>query len=196
MSTIHYVLILDKSGSMQQLKKEVISSFNEQVEMIRKMRENNPENDIRITLCVFNDLVEFRYLFESIEKLQKIRGKDYQPMSCTALFDAIGITFLKLQETVVAGEKVFVAIFTDGLENASTTYSNRDIRHKLNQAEKDGWMVKFFCRYEDSNYYQERLNLSKNQVFDVSLDANGLKVMESEIMFSIGKLSNSKNTPK
>ena len=35
--TIHYVLILDQSGSMAQLKQEVILSFNEQVDMILKL---------------------------------------------------------------------------------------------------------------------------------------------------------------
>jgi len=35
--TIHYALILDQSGSMNDLKNEVISSFNEQIDSIRKI---------------------------------------------------------------------------------------------------------------------------------------------------------------
>ncbi len=56
-NTIHYVLILDQSGSMSNLKKEVILSFNEQVDMILKLKKGEPESNIKLTLCTFNDVV-------------------------------------------------------------------------------------------------------------------------------------------
>ena len=69
---IHYALILDQSGSMQCLKEEVISSFNEQVEAIKKLQQNNPDSEIKFTLCTFNDEIEYKFIARSIDELKKL----------------------------------------------------------------------------------------------------------------------------
>jgi hypothetical protein len=190
--TIHYALILDQSGSMQQLRQEVISSFNEQAEMIFKLQKTEPEVEIKITLCTFNDEVSFKYIAQKIDLLKKLTTADYQPDSCTALYDAIGITMLKVNEIKQLNDQVFLAIFTDGLENASTIYTAKDISHKLKKAEKDGWEVKFFCRYEDSIHYKQDLDLSPDLQFCLSLNEDGIKAMENEVMYRINRMVKSK----
>lgn len=179
--TIHYALILDQSGSMQHLKNEVISSFNEQVEMILKLKNNNPEVDIKVTLCIFNDTVDFKYTYQNIDNLIKLEPNDYRPDSCTALYDAMGISFMKVKENIQPDDKVFFAIFTDGLENASIDYTAKDIQYKIKKAEKDGWEIKFFCRYEDASFYRNNLNLIQNHICNISMNEPGMKVMESQI---------------
>jgi hypothetical protein len=190
--TIHYALILDQSGSMHHLKQEVISSFNEQVELIFKLQKNEPEVEITITLCIFNDEICFQYIAKNIDQLQKLTATDYQPNSCTALYDAIGITMLKLNEIKQPEEQVFLAIFTDGLENASKEYTASDIRHKLKKVEKDGWEVKFFCRYEDIVHYKRDLDLSDNMQICLSLNEDGFKAMENQVFYSLEKMIKSK----
>lgn len=190
--TIHYVLILDQSGSMQQLRQEVISSFNEQAEMIFKLQKNEQEVEIKITLCTFNDEVSFKYIAQNIDLLKKLTKADYQPDSFTALYDAIGITMLKVNEIMQPNDQVFLAIFTDGLENASTNYTAKDISHKLKKAEKDGWEVKFFCRYEDSHRYKQELDLSQDLQICFSLNEDGIKAMENEVMYRINRMVKSK----
>lgn len=184
-NTIHYVLILDQSGSMNDLKQEVITSFNEQVDMIQKLMLSDPESLIKLTLCVFNDTVEFKFLEQSIDKISKITSKDYRPFSFTALYDAIGQSFVKITEIIEPKDQVFFAIFTDGLENASKIYTSGDINYKINMAEKNGWNIKFFCRYEDTSFYKKQLNLSDKNLLNVTLDTEGFKVMESEIKYSL-----------
>ncbi len=186
--TIHYALILDQSGSMQDLKKEVISSFNEQVEMILRLQKTEQDVEIKITLCTFNDEVTFNCVAQNINVLKRMKPNDYQPNSCTALYDAIGITMFKINEIKQPEDQVFLAIFTDGLENASKEYTASDIRHKLKKVEKDGWEVKFFCRYEDSHQYQKDLDLSPDIQFCLSLNEDGMKAMENEILYRIDKL--------
>lgn len=191
-NTIHYALILDQSGSMQHLKSKVISSFNEQAEMIFKLQKKEPEVDIKITLCIFNDEVNFKYISQNCDQLKKLTSSDYQPDSCTALYDAIGITILKVKEIKQTNDQVFLAVFTDGLENASTDYTAKDIRHKLKEADKKGWEVKFFCRYEDRDHYKHDLDLSDDIQFCFSLNEEGFKTMENEVLYEIGKMINSK----
>ena len=187
-NTIHYVLILDQSGSMSDLKKEVILSFNEQVDMILKLKKEEPESNINLTLCAFNDSVDFKFIDQNVDLIKKLTDADYQPDCCTALYDAIGASFVKITELSEPGDQVFFAIFTDGLENASKHYRAEDIKFKLNQAEKNGWDVKFFCRYEDKLIYQSRLNLSEKYLVGITLDKVGLEVMDDEIRYSLSEM--------
>ena len=186
-NTIHYVLILDQSGSMSDLKKEVILSFNEHVDMILKLKREEPKANIKLTLCAFNDVIDFKFIDQNIDLIKKMTDDDYQPDCCTALYDAIGASFVKISELIKSDDQVFFAIFTDGLENASKHYRAEDIKFKLDIAEKNGWDVKFFCRYEDELFYQSRLMLKKKNVVGISLDKAGMKVMESEINFRLIK---------
>jgi hypothetical protein len=124
--------------------------------------------------------------------LQKLTSTDYQPNSCTALYDAIGITMLKVNEIMQPIDQVFLAIFTDGLENASKEFNASDIRHKLKMVEKEGWEVKFFCRYEDKIHYKHELDLSDKMQFCLSLNEDGLKAMENQISYSIKEMVKSK----
>lgn len=188
MNTIQYVLILDQSGSMQDLKKEVILSFNEQVDMILKLKREEPDSIIKLTLCTFNDSIDFKFIAQTVDQIKKLTDADYQPDCCTALYDAIGASFVKISELIESGDQVFFAIFTDGLENASKHYRAEDIKFKLKQAEKHGWEVKFFCRYEDKLFYRSRLNLSEKYVVGITLDKVGFEVMENQAMYKIKRM--------
>lgn len=184
-NTIHYVLILDQSGSMNDLKKEVISSYNEQVDMILRLKNEEPEAHIKLTLCVFNHRVDLKFLAQEMDQVKKLTVEDYNPDSFTALFDAIGSTFVTITELVQPGDQVFIAIFTDGLENASKNYTAGDINLKISVAEKLGWNVRFFCRYEDRIFYQQKFHLPDNSIVGLSMDQAGFNVMDNEIHFRI-----------
>ena len=95
---------------------------------------------------------------------------------------------MKITELSEPGDQVFFAIFTDGLENASKHYRAEDIQFKLEVAEKNGWDVKFFCRYEDKLFYQSRLNLSEKLVVAITLDKAGLEVMENQVMYRMQEM--------
>jgi hypothetical protein len=195
-NTLHYILILDKSGSMAQLKQEVILSFNEQIDMILKLARNEPNSLIKLTVCFFNDTIEFKFIAKSIDQIKRLTLENYQPDSFTALYDAIGVSFVKISELVEPGDQVFFAIFTDGLENASKFYSAEDIKYKINNAEKSGWEIKFFCRYEDRQFYKSRLKIDDEAMFSVSLDQEGFKVMEDQVRFKLSDMINKQKNQK
>ena len=193
---IHYAFILDQSGSMYSLKQEVVSSYNEQVEAIKKLKKSNPDSEIKFTMCTFNDEIEFRFISKSTDELKKIKPDEYQPNSCTALYDAIGLTFMKTRNHIKPGDQVFFAIFTDGLENASTDFTAKDIQKMLAQADEKGWQVKFFCRNENNLFYKQHLGISDRQMMNVSLNEAGLKAMENEIFYCIRGLAENQKTRK
>jgi hypothetical protein len=156
--------------------------------MILKLKKQEPESNIKLTLCTFNDSINFKFIAQNVDLIKKLTEADYQPDCCTALYDAIGASFVKITELSEPGDQVFFAIFTDGLENASKHYRAEDIKFKLEQAEKQGWDVKFFCRYEDKLFYQSRLNLSEKYVVGITLDKVGLEVMENQVMYRMKKM--------
>ena len=195
-STIHYAFILDQSGSMQSLKKEVVSSYNEQVEAIRKIKKDNPDAEIKFTMCTFNDEINFRLVNQNIVELKKIKPNDYQPNSCTALYDAIGLTFMKISKHIKSNDQVFFVIFTDGLENASTDFNANEIQKILAQANEKGWKVKFFCRDEDNLFYKHHLGISDRQMMNISLNEAGLKAMEGEVCYCLNEMVNRQKTDK
>jgi hypothetical protein len=190
---IHYAFILDQSGSMEPIKKEVVASFNEQVEAVKKLKRKNPDSTIKFTLCVFNDEIEFRFISQDIAEINKIGPGEYQPNSCTALYDAIGLTYMKTRKHIKSNDQVFFVIFTDGLENASTDYKAEDIQKFLARASEKRWQVKFFCGDEDNLFYKQQLGFSDSQVMPVSLNEAGLKTMETEICYCLSQMV---NTPK
>jgi hypothetical protein len=189
-NTIHYAFILDQSGSMQSLKQEVVSSYNEQVEAIKKLKKSNPDSEIKFTLCVFNDVIEFRFTNKQIDKLKPLKSHQYKPDSCTALYDALGTTLKKVNEQAIPDDKVFVAIFTDGLENASTDFSSKDLRKLLAQAEEKKWEIRFFCQQAENLFYKSHLGIADNQMMNISLNEAGFKVMENEITYCLSQMVN------
>lgn len=179
---IHYVLILDRSGSMQDIKPVVIKSFNEQVEMIRNLQEKQPEVKIKVSLCSFNDAIKVHYLGKKAEELGKLTYEDYLPDSMTALYDAIGYTFHRVTEGVKSHHKVFFAVFTDGLENSSKEYTAENVSRIIEQCGMKGWEFRFFCRYEERLLYKTRLHLSDSSLFSMTMNEVGFKEMNDNVM--------------
>ncbi len=181
-NVIHYVLILDKSGSMQDIKPVVIKSFNEQVDLIRKLQSEQPEAKIRVSLCSFNDAVQFHFLGTKAGNLERLTSRDYQPGSVTALYDAIGQTWHRVTAEAKAHHKLFFAVFTDGLENASTEFTAEMVSEIIERCGAKGWEFRFFCRYEERLLYKTRFNLPDKSICSMSLNEEGFREMNSEVM--------------
>ena len=180
-NVIHYVLILDKSGSMRDIKSLAISSFNEQIDRIRKIKAANPDVEVRITLTTFNDEIRQNAFCQDIDHLKKLSAVTYQPDSMTALYDAVGITYRKMSDVVLAHEKVVFAVFTDGLENASKEFTAEDVSRIIEESDKKGWDFSFYCRYEDKLHYRTQLNIPDENLVSMSLNEEGFNLMANEL---------------
>src|SRR5437870_3683304 len=126
---IEIICIWDRSGSMQSLASDAIGGFNS---FLEKEQKNSP--DSRLTLVLFHDYWEIVQDGAKITAVEPLNEKSYVPDRCTALYDAIGDTVnsvsQRLEKTAPEDRpsKVLVAIFTDGLENASVKYSSKQIQ--------------------------------------------------------------------
>lgn len=124
---IFHVLILDKSGSMQDVKKETINGFNEQIQTIKKLQDRFTSQKHNVTLATFNDDYCLNYLCEPSATAEELNDSTYTPNSGTALLDGIVFTINNVKEEIkkrglIDKYKVLVTILTDGEENSSKEY--------------------------------------------------------------------------
>jgi uncharacterized protein YegL len=119
----YVVMVLDKSGSMWSSMDQARNHFNEQVQIIK---DSTKEQDISVSLCMFNQDLDYKYFNKDLNSLKQLTDIDYYPRGMTALYDAIGCTVNKMQrELKDLGEdhvSVLFFIITDGLENRSKVF--------------------------------------------------------------------------
>ena len=118
------VMILDKSGSMSGLETDTIGGYNAFLE-----KQKTANGKAIVSTVLFNDGVTVLYDRLPLEQVPAMTEKDYSVDGCTALLDAMGETIHRIRkvqknlpEEQHPDKTVFV-ITTDGLENASRTYT-------------------------------------------------------------------------
>jgi uncharacterized protein YegL len=126
------VVIMDRSGSMQDVADDAVGGFNSFLQL-----QQIVPGEAFLTLVMFNN--EHHTLINriDIQHVKPLTKKDYVPEGTTALLDAVGFTIdtlgTRLYNTKEEDrpEKVIVAILTDGYENASREFNNAAIKNKV-----------------------------------------------------------------
>ena len=123
------VFILDQSGSMAPLVNDTIGGFNSMIE-----KQKKEEGECLVSAVLFDNESKVLYDRVSIQKVGAMTDNDYSPRGCTALLDAMGGAIHHIgnvhkyaREEDIPEKTVFV-ITTDGMENASRTYSADKVR--------------------------------------------------------------------
>lgn len=111
------LIILDESGSMQSIKKEAIDSVNETVQTIRSAEKKNENQEHFVSLVTFNDDVKTVYDCVPAKEVKELTSETYHPDCCTALYDAMGMSFNVIRSKVGEDDRVLVTVVTDGYEN-------------------------------------------------------------------------------
>lgn len=139
------IFILDRSGSMSHLVKDVIGGFNSMIENQKK-----EEGEAYVTTVLFDSEYEILHNHINIKEVQPITSYDYWARGTTALMDAIGTTIDRVGERLFytpeeeRPEKVIIIINTDGAENASKKYNKTRIKEMIQHQEgKYNWMFMF-----------------------------------------------------
>lgn len=161
----YYQLILDSSGSMSSCQLATQNGFNEQVQMIKSMQEKFPEQEIRVSLTVFNH--EIKHQFDTVDpkKVKELNEATYVPSGSTALLDAIGDSIhrmrVQVDKEVEKDEATVVfVILTDGYENASTRFNYDQIKSMITDLEAtDNWTFTFLGADIDAMATAGQLNI-------------------------------------
>lgn len=151
---IELIIVLDESGSMDNIKDKTIKSING---LLDEQRTAGPTN---VTIVKFSNIPQAIVCGEDINNLSVLTSEDYDPNGRTALYDGIGMAIeMADKRNVIVNDNtgVMLVIVTDGWENASHKYNLLSIRELLQQKEKDDWIISYLGANIDSQ--QEAANI-------------------------------------
>lgn len=147
------LIILDKSGSMEDIRKEAIDGCNETLGSIKAAQlKHKDTQDHFVSLAAFCDCgIDMIYDKTPIDKAPKLTKDQYAPCCCTPLYDAIGKTVNSLKKATkdIEDAAVLVTIITDGYENSSKEWTAAGVKKLIDNLKKDGWMFSFIGAGED-----------------------------------------------
>ena len=168
------VIIIDRSGSMHGLEKDVVGGFNALIEDQKK------EGETIVTTIFFNDTAKYVHERVDINQIPLLADKDYVPSGCTALLDAIGnaIGFIKekragLKEEELPSHTIF-SIMTDGLENASREYSYKNIKDMIEFQKSCGWDFIFQGANIDVEREADRMGIDRGMTMRFECSSKGI----------------------
>ena len=171
------VFILDRSGSMGGLENDTIGGFNGFVKNQAALGQTS------LTTVLFDDRYEI--LHNGIDAGGIVlTSEEYFTRGNTALLDAIGKTIndvgKRLSETPEdqrPGKVIFV-ITTDGLENASRTFSYDEVKRMItHQTEKYKWEFIFMGANIDVVKEGDRLGIVADHSIKFMASPSGMKEM-------------------
>ena len=179
----HIGIVLDRSGSMASMKKDVIGGFNTFIE-----EQNKVEGEATITFAQFDTQYDLLQDFTKLSNVPVLTDHVFQPRGSTALLDAMGKSLTDVRSKVKTmdeeerPEKVIFVFITDGEENASHEY-NKDRVFKmiedLRDEEEINWEFVFIGANQDA--IQAGNGLGVRQGRSINYDASGAG---TQVMFA------------
>jgi len=167
---VYNLVILDKSGSMDSIRKEAVDGYNETLGTIRAAQLKHLDTqDHFVSLAAFCGCgIDMIYDKTPIKDADKLKQEQYEPCCVTPLYDAIGSTIKKLKHDIkeVEDAAVLVTIITDGFENASKEWTGVAIKQLIDDCKKDGWMFAFVGAGEDIVQVASTISITNTIIWD------------------------------
>jgi hypothetical protein len=130
--------LLDRSGSMQSIKSDVVGGFDA---FLTDQRAGDGE--CRVTLAQFDN--EYEVVYHALP-VSEVPALELNPRNSTALLDSMGKLITDTAAEIAALDEddrpgsVIVAIMTDGMENSSHEWSRPAIKSLVEQQTNEyGW---------------------------------------------------------
>ncbi len=172
------VFILDRSGSMQGLEADTIGGFNSMIE-----KQKKEEGEAYVSAVLFDDRMEVLYDRVELQKVESMTDRQYYVRGCTALLDALGGAIHHIgnvhkyaREEDVPEKTIFV-ITTDGMENASRTYSLDRVRRMVERQQKQyHWEFLFLGANIDAIAEASRFGIHASRAANYVHDSAGTRL--------------------
>ena len=142
MSRSHISVILDRTGSMQPIREDVVGGFN--AFLAEQQAAPDPAT---FTLVQFDSQDPYEVLHADVDiaGVPPLRLDQYVPRATTPLYDAIGRGILELEAALARQpdgqrpERVIFVIVTDGAENASREFDRKRVATLIEAKKALGW---------------------------------------------------------
>ncbi len=150
----HISILLDRTGSMESIRDDVIGGFNTFLKNQKKEKEK-----ASLTLVQFDtqDPYEIIHWLKPVKDIPELNKKTYEPRAATPLLDAMGRGINDLEKCISKmkkserPEKLVMVVITDGQENSSVEFKKGQIVKMIKQKQKkDDWQFVFLSADLDS----------------------------------------------
>ncbi|MCH4886313.1 VWA domain-containing protein [Acidaminobacter sp. JC074] len=189
MKKTQVIFILDRSGSMAGLESDTIGGFNA---MLTKQKKE--EGHVYVTTVLFDDRYEVLHDGIAIDKAKLLTSEDYFVRGTTALLDAMGKSIESMiRKQKNKDDKVLFVIITDGYENASKHYSQREVKRMIErQKEAFGWEFVFLGANIDAIEVADSYGISKEKAVNYHADQAGTELNFSAISAVVSDIRHDK----
>lgn len=157
--TTYLLKIVDRSGSMNSVEKEMRHLLNQNI--AQDMENVDKLGETYLTLITFNNEVEFILNKVPLSEVEgQVSREQTLSRGMTALYDAIGAAIESVSRVDLSGNVGFlVEIYSDGLENQSTKYTGKNLAEQIEILKKTGkWTFQYYgC---DDNAIKEATTLN------------------------------------
>jgi len=169
--TVLVNFILDKSGSMYDVKTSTISGFNEYINSLK----NNKKVNYRFSLTFFDTFIDNKYVDVDIKTIEALNYNTYQPDGNTALYDAVCTTIDKVKKEGNKNNKILTVIMTDGQENSSTKFSRDDMNKLVDDMKKTKkWTFVYLGANQDSWANAQTFGFQQGNVVNYNASTAGV----------------------
>lgn len=192
-----YQFILDKSGSMCSCTEPTIKGFNAQLDIIRSLKNEFPDQEYKVSLTTFNGHIEHLFRDAPADFVPVLNHMNYVPEGSTSLLDAIGFSINKINEAHQGDiqndeASVVIVILTDGQENTSRYYTYHQISAMVRHLEGTGkWSFSFIGADIDAFHTSQMLSIKQENV--MSFDKKDMNQMMMDVGESMRQYSASKH---
>ena len=145
-----------------------ISSYNEYL-----LKEKKNKFETKITTVLFSDKYNYLYEREKVSYVEKLTSKEYYVEGCTALYDALGSSILKMEKEDT--DKVLFIIITDGYENASREFDKKRIKTLIKKHSE--WEFVYIGADIDSYATGGEIGIKKSNIANYKKDKTGTNLL-------------------
>jgi hypothetical protein len=174
---LHIYFLLDRSGSMQSMADDVVGGFNGFL-----AAQQAEGHDAVLTLVQFDSQDPHEILVDArpIAEVGPLDRARFQPRGGTPLYDAIGHLIadatIRGEKTAIDGgapEEVLFVTFTDGMENRSTEYTQKQVFGLISKRQELGWTFAYLGANQDSYAEGGKIGYSAGSVQNFAPDRVG-----------------------
>ena len=168
----HIVFVIDRSGSMENLKDSVISVFDNQIKYL-STRSQELGQETRVSVYLFNNSVRCIVYDKDVMRLPSLKDR-YEPVGGTALLDGTIKALDDLEKTAqLYGDHAFlVYVITDGEENESTSKST-DLVRKIGSMPSN-WTMAVLVPNQQGVFEAKKFGFPVNNIQIWSTDSAGI----------------------
>lgn len=164
----HIIALIDRSGSMAGKEKDTIMGINTMLNQLKNDIKDGEE--IFVTIKLFDD--ELLTLIENIKinDVELLKCSDFITRGQTALLDSLGQTLQevisKKRRNILFYNSCLIYVCTDGLENASKTFSKNDVKKLIQKGKDEEIEVLYLGANQDSFLEAQTLGINLNGVMN------------------------------